>query len=291
MSKVDELRMRFHGVNISTFTRLVDGDTTPTKKYLEYMLKVWVSRGKNGNFMCTSQHLIKEVKRFDELLAYHTNKDIYSSDFCNYLELVRLNDLAEVMKDDKTFVRKEHVDVLYEDDEVIMVSPKTHRGSLKYGAGTTWCTASKSNPNTFNNYTKNGCLVYLIDKTESKTKNFQKIAFYNNSGHSLSGEITVYIQNDNETNESRLVEKGWKPEKLAELMLRFRAYHVDREAVKRAKSKVESLIDAMKNINLNELHSNLKYLEKRGENEFKDVNDLVNTFVSTVEKSLDKFNN
>jgi hypothetical protein len=291
MSKVDEIRMRFPGVNMSTFTRLVDGDTTPTKKYLEYMLKVWVSRGKNSNFMCTSPQLIKEVKRFDELAAYHTNKDIYSSNFSNYQSLLQMNDLAEVVKDDKTFVRKEHVDVLYEDDEVIMVSPKTHRGSLKYGAGTTWCTASKSNPNTFHNYTKNGCLVYLIDKTESKTKNFQKIAFYNNSGHSLSGEISVYIQNDNETNESRLVEKGWKPEKLAELMLRFRAYHVDREAIKRAKSKVESLIDAMKNINLDELHSNLKYLEKRGESEFKDVDNLVNTFVSTVEKSLDKFNN
>jgi len=45
----------------------------------------------------------------------------------------------------------------------------------------------------------------------------------------------------------------------------------------------------MKNIDLNELHLNLKYLEKRGENEFKDVNNLVNTFVSTVEKSLEKY--
>ena len=36
--------------------------------------------------------------------------------------------------------------------------------------------------------------------------------------------------------------------------------------------------------------SNVKYLEKRSENEFKDINDLVNTFVSTVEKSLEKFN-
>jgi hypothetical protein len=290
MSKVDEIRLRFPSVNYSTFTRLVSGDTTPTKKYLEYMLKVWVSRGTNNNPMCTSSQLIKEVIRFDGLLPYHANKDIYSSDFKNYSAIVRLNDLAETVKDDKTFVREEHVNVLYEDDELIMVSPKTHRGSLKYGAGTTWCTAFQSNPNTFQNYSKNGCLVYLIDKTESKTKNFQKIAFYNNSGHSLSGEISIYSQNDNETNESRLVEKGWKPEKLAELMLRFRAYHVDREAIKRAKSKVESLIDAMKNINLDELHSNLKYLEKRGESEFKDVDNLVNTFVSTVEKSLVKFN-
>jgi hypothetical protein len=290
MSKVDEIRTRFPKVTNATFTKMVEFDFTGTHKYLEYMLKSWISRNEYGMNHSVTQ-LFNEVKRFDGLLPYHVTKDIYSQEFNSYPKLVEMNDKAQIVKDDKTFVREEHANVLYEDDELIMVSPKTHRGSLKYGAGTTWCTASKSNPNTFQNYSKNGCLVYLIDKTESKTKNFQKIAFYNNSGHSLSGEISVYSQNDNETNELRLFEKGWKPEKLAELMLRFRAYHVDREAIKRAKSKVESLIDAMKNINLDELHSNLKYLEKRGESEFKDVDNLVNTFVSTVEKSLDKFNN
>lgn len=290
MSKVDELRAKFPKVTNATFIKMVEFDFTGTHKYLEYMLKSWISRNGYGMNHSITQ-LFNEIKRFDGLLPYHVTKDIYSQEFNSYPKLVEMNDKAQIVKDDKTFVREEHANVLYEDDELIMVSPKTHRGSLKYGAGTTWCTASKSNPNTFQNYAKNGCLVYLIDKTESKTKNFQKIAFYNNSGHSLSGEISIYSQNDNETNESRLVEKGWKPEKLAELMLRFRAYHVDREAIKRAKSKVESLIDAMKNINLDELHSNLKYLEKRGESEFKDVDNLVNTFVSTVEKSLDKFNN
>jgi hypothetical protein len=290
MSKVDEIRTRFPKVTNATFTKMVEFDFTGTHKYLEYMLKSWVSRNEYGMNHSVTQ-LFNEVKRFDGLLPYHVTKDIYSQEFNSYPKLVEMNDKAQIVKDDKTFVREEHANVLYEDDELIMVSPKTHRGSLKYGAGTTWCTASKSKPNTFQSYSKNGCLVYLIDKTESKTKNFQKIAFYNNSGHSLSGEISVYSQNDNETNELRLFEKGWKPEKLAELMLRFRAYHVDREAIKRAKSKVESLIDAMKNINLDELHSNLKYLEKRGESEFKDVDNLVNTFVSTVEKSLDKFNN
>jgi len=290
MSKVVELRAKFPKVSNVTFIKMVEFDFTGTHKYLEYMLKSWVSRNGYGMNHSITQ-LFNEVKRFDGLLPYHVTKDIYSQEFNSYPKLVEMNDKAQIVKDDKTFVREEHANVLYEDDELIMVSPKTHRGSLKYGAGTTWCTASKSNPNTFQNYSRNGCLVYLIDKTESKTKNFQKIAFYNNSGHSLSGEISIYTQNDNETNESRLVEKGWKPEKLAELMLRFRAYHVDRETIKRAKSKVESLIDAMKNINLDELHSNLKYLEKRGESEFKDVDNLVNTFVSTVEKSLDKFNN
>jgi len=290
MSKVVELRAKFPKVTNATFIKMVEFDFTGTHKYLEYMLKSWISRNGYGMNHSITQ-LFNEVKRFDGLLPYHVTKDIYSQEFNSYPKLVEMNDKAQIVKDDKTFIREEHANVLYEDDELIMVSPKTHRGSLKYGAGTTWCTASKSNPNTFQNYSRNGCLVYLIDKTESRPKNFQKIAFYNNSGHSLSGEISIYTQNDNEINESRLVEKGWKPEKLAELMLRFRAYHVDRETIKRAKSKVESLIDAMKNINLDELHSNLKYLEKRGESEFKDVDNLVNTFVSTVEKSLDKFNN
>jgi hypothetical protein len=290
MSKVDELRVRFPKVTNATFTKMVEFDFTGTHKYLEYMLKVWVSRNEYGMNHSINQ-LISEVKRFDFLLPYQTNKDIYSNDFSNYRLLVEMNDKAQIVKEDKTFVREEHVDVVYEDDELIMVSPKTHKGSLKYGANTTWCTASKNNPDTFKRYSKNGCLVYLVDKTETKKKNYQKIAFYNNSGKTLAGEIDIYTQNDNQTSEVSLINNGWKTEKLAELMLRFRAYHVDRETVKRAKSKVESLIDAMKNIDLNELHLNLKYLEKRGENEFKDVNNLVNTFVSTVEKSLEKFNN
>ena len=291
MSKVDELRTKFPQVTNGTFIKMVQFDFTGTHKYLEYMLKNWAYERTQRGMNYTLNRLMEEVKKFDELLPYHTNKDIYSQDFSDFRKLVQMNEKAHTAKDDKTFVKEEHVDVLYEDDNVIMVSPKTHRGSLKYGAGTTWCTASKSNSETFKRYTKNGCLVYLVDKTESTKRNYQKIAFYNNSGKSLSGEIEIYTQNDNQTSETSLVNNGWKPEKLAELMLRYRAYHVDRETVKRAKNKVESLVEAMKNINLDELYSNVKYLEKRSENEFKDINDLVNTFVSTVEKSLEKFNN
>ena len=291
MSKVDELRTKFPQVTNGTFIKMVQFDFTGTHKYLEYMLKNWVYERTQRGMNYTLNRLMEEVKKFDELLPHHTNKDIYSLDFEHYRKLIQMNEKAQTVKDDKTFVKAEHVDVLYEDDNVIMVSPKTHRGSLKYGAGTTWCTSSKSNPDTFKRYVKNGCLVYLVDKTESTKRNYQKIAFYNNSGKSLSGEIEIYTQNDNQTSETSLVNNGWKPEKLAELMLRYRAYHVDRETVKRAKNKVESLVEAMKNINLDELYSNVKYLEKRSENEFKDINDLVNTFVSTVEKSLEKFNN
>ena len=191
MSKVDELRTKFPQVTNGTFIKMVQFDFTGTHKYLEYMLKNWAYERTQRGMNYTLNRLMEEVKKFDELLPYHTNKDIYSEDFNHYRKLIQMNEKAQTVKDDKTFVKVEHVDVLYEDDNVIMVSPKTHRGSLKYGAGTTWCTASKSNPDTFKRYTKNGCLVYLVDKTESTKRNYQKIAFYNNSGKSLSGEIDI----------------------------------------------------------------------------------------------------
>ena len=112
MSKVDELRAKYPTVNIRTFQRFVEGDNTPTKKYLEYLLKVWTTK----NLSIPATQLVKQVSKFDELLPYHENKDIYSSDYKSYKDLVRRNERAEEVKDDKTFDRKEHIDVIFEKD-------------------------------------------------------------------------------------------------------------------------------------------------------------------------------
>ena len=285
MSKVDELRAKYPTVNIRTFQRFVEGDNTPTKKYLEYLLKVWTTK----NVSIPATHLVKEVLKFDELLPYHQNKDIYSSDYKSYKDLVRRNERAEEVKDDKTFDRKEHVDVIFEDDNIIFLVPKTHKGSLKYGSGTQWCTASKGNPHTFERYARSGCLAYLIRKKETGSRKYDKVAFYNNGTKALAGEIEIYNQTDNNIQEGTLINNGWSHEKIGELMLRFRAYHLDKEMIRKTKSQVTNMIDVMKNINLDELHSNLQYLEKRGETEFKDVNNLVSAFVNKVEESLKNF--
>lgn len=39
MSKIDELRNKYSGITNQIFEKFVDGDTTPTKKYLEFLLK------------------------------------------------------------------------------------------------------------------------------------------------------------------------------------------------------------------------------------------------------------
>ena len=289
MSKVDELREKYRTVHESSFNKLNDGDTTPTKKYLEYMLRLWVCAKGNRNF--NALQLVKEVMKFNELLPYHENKDIYSADYNYFNSLVEKNNKAEEIKEDKTFNREEHVDVIYEDDEIIFVSPKTHKGSIKYGSNTKWCTASKNSPQVFERYVKVGCLGYLIDKSDSKGKNHNKIAFYNSSSQPLSGIIDVYRQDDHLTYETQVVKNKWKPEKLAELMLRFRAYHMEKETINTTKLNVQHFIDVVKDINFDELHSNLQYLENRGKNDFKDIGDILNSFTVSLEKSAEKLGN
>ena len=76
MSKVDELRTKFPKVNNGTFLRMVQFDFTGTHKYLEYMLKNWAYERIQRGMSYTITQLMEQVKKFDELLPYHTNKDI-----------------------------------------------------------------------------------------------------------------------------------------------------------------------------------------------------------------------
>ena len=46
--------------------------------------------------------------------------------------------------------------------ELLMVVPKTHAASVRYGNGAKWCTAVPNNDRHFKEYTQNGFLVYLI---------------------------------------------------------------------------------------------------------------------------------
>lgn len=62
---------------------------------------------------------------------------------------------------------------LYEDDEWMIIKPVTHRSSIKYGYGTKWCTAMENQSNYFSTYSREGILIYCINKKTNK-----KVAMY-----------------------------------------------------------------------------------------------------------------
>ena len=291
MSKVDELKVKYPRVSEVTFDKLVKGDTTSTKKYLEYMLKMWTSKLERKIAIPSAEALVQEIKMFDSLLPYNNEyKDIYSESFRSFNFLKQINQKYFEIKQEKTFNREDHISVIYEDDDVLLLEPKTHQGSLRYGSNTKWCTASKNNPSTFNSYVNRGCLAYLIDKKNSKGGNYSKLAFLNQTGHPLSGQVEIYNQSDVHVSEKTIINNGWDESKIYELLLRYRAYHVDWIRLKQSRDEVIKTVNIIKNLDLDMFNKHLNILNNFGtETKFsQEAKSVLDNFLGKINKNLEK---
>ena len=76
--------------------------------------------------------------------------------------------------------KKEDRVKIYQDENIVVVVPLTHRSSCKYGAHTKWCTAVPSTDEHFNYYMQNGVLIYFIIRSPYKTpqRGDYKFAYY-----------------------------------------------------------------------------------------------------------------
>lgn len=283
MSKIDELRKKYSGVTTASFNRLVEGDKTPTKKYLEYMLKSWSNRDKNFCPTNTAS-LIKLVNDFDSLLPYISNKDIYDKEYSDVSMLRVIIARAEEVKEEKTFNRDEHVLVLDETDEYLFIQPKTHKGSLRYGAGTKWCTASKYNPSTFESHKKSGCLVYLIDKAGNKEKNYNKVAFYfRNPSSYFNSHFEVYNANDTSVKDTNVISAGWKMETIMKLSFIFRCFSIEWSKTRTALSEIEKVQSILKTIDFNSLSKSMEVVEKSSYSDYiSNVQNEIGEFINNI---------
>lgn len=279
MSKIEELKVKYSSLKGNTFTRLVDGDETSTRKYTEFLLKTWSNRETNG-CVRTIDMLIDLVNRFDNALPYIENKDIYHKDYSWIHTLKEVVDKAETDKELKGFLREEHVEVLYEDDKVLFIIPKTHKGSLKYGAGTRWCTASKNDVSTFNNYSKGALLAYLIDKTDDKTIAYRKIAFYMKwSETGINSPVVIYNASDNTTDDKSIIRYGWDEELLFKLMTIYRVRFITYKKIKDSVDAINSFSRTLKNLNFDLLKDSLEKLEESVEP----------SYISNLKENIDGF--
>ena len=70
--------------------------------------------------------------------------------------------LSELKNMDKELSKQTHK--LYEDNEWLVIKPMSYQASLKYGASTKWCTASRENSDYYLRYSRRGILIYCINK-------------------------------------------------------------------------------------------------------------------------------
>lgn len=112
-----------------------------------------------------------------EFITLNEKKLIENNDLTTYktfdeLELqISLSSLKTIDKEMAKQVLK-----LYETDEWLIVKPLSYQASLKYGASTKWCTASKDSPDYYFRYSRRGILIYCINKkTGNKVGAFKNL--------------------------------------------------------------------------------------------------------------------
>lgn len=120
---------------------------------------------------------IKTINRFIELneRGFIDNKDVTSyKSFDELFYQISAAEIKELEKDvSKDIIRH------FEDDEWLIIRPLSWLSSIKYGSSTRWCTASKNNPNSFFDYSREGILLYCLNKKTGNHVAVFKRSIYN----------------------------------------------------------------------------------------------------------------
>ena len=158
-------------VDQSTFDQLKALDPTPTFKYLDKIIEFFISGTK-------IDELEKTISRFHMLLGKNQVKtrDINAFKTFDQLRSETQSSETQYASKQETKAREKDYDLVHEDQNWIVVIPRTEDASCKYGAGTKWCTSGEEN-NQYKNYTRSGItLYYIISKDLPKKDRLYKMA-------------------------------------------------------------------------------------------------------------------
>ena len=204
-------------INVSLIDIMGNLDTSGTKKYTQFLVKM-IKKNYDDDIKYMMKDSSSTLRKIDEILGddsfnswltkrlisqlYGWDEMSLFVDFCDYMErgLINEKDISKYdswemvagevyqAKNRDLFKKaKKEVKVVYEDDQYTCLKPLTYEASVSYGYQTRWCTASVQEPSYFYNHSRDGVLVYLIDKI-----NNVKFGFYHDQN-----QIQIYNQKDN----------------------------------------------------------------------------------------------
>ena len=177
-------------------------------KYLNFLGKVVNPK----NFNTDLNIVVKLLEKFSTVSQNLSLKDINQYD--------KISTLKKVLDDYDNRIRREiktvdDADVVYEDNEMTVVSPKTHKSSCYFGSGTKWCTAA-SDSGHYDRYNQDGKLFYFVSKTKPTSDPTYKVALLKK----FDGTETYYNAPDDS------FRTGWifGTEKLEKILSRINSY-------------------------------------------------------------------
>ena len=163
---------------------------TYSQEQLDYILNdpfIKKTNYKYGDFLLKNlswpakseiEDVISLLKKFDKF-----SKNLEKKDINQYEDL---SDLSIELSDYKSKNQSKKIDdteteKVYEDPNILIVRPLTHKSSCKYGAGTRWCTTDYDKTH-YDRYTSGTQgLYYIILKKFDQSNKFYKIAIHKSS--------------------------------------------------------------------------------------------------------------
>ena len=193
-----QLKKTLDNLNIKIFDMLRFLDPSDTGKYMKFLVKEFRKRHKELGYTNYSP-VFNEDNYLDSIRKKCKNEledrvveyliDIMSTN--NITNLQVFHDLLERNKIKERDIQKyesfeeietaivkyeennhednihEYTDI-YKDDRWYIVKPLSYYSSKIYGASTKWCTSSRETPKQFYEYSKNGILLYIMDRSTNK---------------------------------------------------------------------------------------------------------------------------
>lgn len=145
----------------------------------------WSQTPLNRNMHSINQTELLKV--IDDIEYFHKNPSKYDKKDIN--QFVDLSELEEASNQAKLKLsRKEQketgVDKVYEDDDFLVLMPKTHKASCRYGSNTKWCVTMRDRSGYYENYFTQGPIFFLIDKRRLEpTKSMDTPTYYKVAMH------------------------------------------------------------------------------------------------------------
>ena len=182
LSQAKKLYVDTHKIPQHTLDELANLDPTPQKKYIEWMAKSYLQIPEMSKYRIIADFDKLVNKNIIQQKDINTYKNIEAvDDTVRRFENVQTkSEIKKGVKDYEKDIKPE--DKVFENDKVIVVQAKTKADSIKYGRGSTWCTAAMGDRNYFTNYffDKGVNLYYIIPKVDisgmSKKHDITKIA-------------------------------------------------------------------------------------------------------------------
>lgn len=148
--------------------KLSKADPSGKNKYLMWAAK----RASTGSDI---DDVIKAMVAFHKNATRLKKRDI--NQYKTAADVMKATGALGATKGSKRRAIKKDADVVFQDDDFLVIHPKTTAASQKYGRGTKWCTAATDSENYFCSYAgfRNVFLFYIIAKKDMPRK-YEKIA-------------------------------------------------------------------------------------------------------------------